>query len=224
VFGALTRLLHDPPSTLLWLGVAGPLAAAVVVAGAVCWRRGDRVLGAGLGALAMVLASPVSWSHHWVWAVPVGLALWERNRWAGILWTAVFVTRPFVWLPWGQRREYRWSLIEHIPGNAYLLAAVALSIGLAVSLSRQAGPPAGNRADHPYGMSSGGTLQNHTGEIIPDPQGSRDASDRMAESPPRLPVVLRHRRSRARWCLRTDRWWHAEVLGEFRGQVRTWSA
>ncbi|XVU30026.1 glycosyltransferase 87 family protein [Actinoplanes sp. CA-054009] len=136
VFGALTRLLDGPPSTPLWLAVAGPLAIAVVVVGALCWRRGDRVLGAGLGALAMLLASPVSWSHHWVWAAPIGLALWTRNRWAGLAWTAVFVARPFVWPPWGERREYGWSPVEHLPGNAYLLAAVAVSIGLAVRLGR----------------------------------------------------------------------------------------
>ena len=83
VYGALTRLLDGPPPTLLWLAVAGPLALAVLLVGAGWWRRGDRVLGTCLGALAMLLASPVSWSHHWVWAVPVALALWERSRWAG---------------------------------------------------------------------------------------------------------------------------------------------
>ena len=36
--------------------------------GAVWWRRGDRLLGTCLGAVAMLLASPVAWSHHWVWA------------------------------------------------------------------------------------------------------------------------------------------------------------
>ncbi len=142
VFGALTRLLDGPPPTLVWLAVAGPLALAVVVVGALWWRRGDRVLGTGLGALAMMLASPVSWSHHWVWAVPVGLALWERNRWAGVVWTAVFVARPFVWPPWGERREYGWSPIEHIPGNAYLLAALAVTVWAAVRLRRRVGPPA----------------------------------------------------------------------------------
>lgn len=143
VFGALTRLLDGTPPTLLWLAVAGPLALAIVVVGAVWWRRGDRVLGAGFGALAMLLASPVSWSHHWVWAVPIGLALWTYSRWAGILWTAVFAARPFVWPPWGQRREYSWGPIEHILGNAYLLAALALCVWAAVILSRQVGPLAG---------------------------------------------------------------------------------
>jgi alpha-1,2-mannosyltransferase len=132
VFGALTRLLDAPSPTLLWLAIAGPVALAIVVVGALWWRRGDRVLGTGLAALAMLLASPVSWSHHWVWAVPIGLALWTYSRWTSIAWTAVFLARPFVWPAWGQSREYRWGLIEHIAGNAYLLAALALCVWAAV--------------------------------------------------------------------------------------------
>ena len=141
VYGALTRLLDGPPPPLLWLAVAGPLALAVLVVGAGWWRRGDRVLGTCLGAVAMLLASPISWSHHWVWAVPVALALWERNRWASAAWTAVFVTRPILWPPWGQHREYGWSPPDHLVGNAYLLAALALSAWAAAALHQRAGRP-----------------------------------------------------------------------------------
>ncbi len=139
VYGALTRLLDGPPPTLLWLAVAGPLSAAVLVVGAGWWRRGDRVLGTCLGAIAMLLASPISWSHHWVWAVPVALALWERNRWASAVWTAVFVTRPVLWPPWGRHREYGWGPPEHLVGNAYLLAALAFSVWAAAALHRRTG-------------------------------------------------------------------------------------
>jgi alpha-1,2-mannosyltransferase len=126
VYGALTRLLDHRPPTLLWLAIAGPLSLAVLIVGAAWVRRGDPVLGTCLGAVAMLLASPISWSHHWVWAVPVALALEERNRWAAAAWTAVFVTRPVVWPPYGRNREYGWSGIDHLVGNAYLLAALAL--------------------------------------------------------------------------------------------------
>lgn len=139
VYGALTRLLDGPPPTLLWLAVAGPLSVAVLVVGAGWWRRGDRVLGTCLGAMAMLLASPISWSHHWVWAVPVALALWERNRWASAAWTAVFVTRPILWPPWGRHREYGWGPAEHLVGNAYLLAALALSVWAVAALHRRTG-------------------------------------------------------------------------------------
>lgn len=127
VYGALTRMLDSGPPPLLWLLVAGPLAVAVVLVAAAWWRDGDRALGTCLGAMAMLLASPVAWSHHWVWAVPVALVLWERNRWAALAWTAVFVTRPIVWPPWGAGRELEWSAPEHVIGNAYVLAALALA-------------------------------------------------------------------------------------------------
>ncbi|MDQ4052592.1 MAG: glycosyltransferase 87 family protein [Actinomycetota bacterium] len=127
VYGALTRLLDAPPPTWAWLVVAGPLSVAVLVVAAGWWRHGDRVLGTCLGALAMLFASPISWSHHWVWAVPVALVLWERSRWAAAAWTAVFVARPVVWPPYGHGREYAWSPPEHLVGNAYLLAALAVS-------------------------------------------------------------------------------------------------
>lgn len=126
VYGALTRLLDGPPPPVLWLAIAGPLAAAVLVIGAGWWRRGDRVLGTCLGAMAMLFASPISWSHHWVWAVPVALTLWERSRWACAAWTAVFLARPIVWPPWGEHREYDWTPLDHLVGNAYLLAALVL--------------------------------------------------------------------------------------------------
>jgi alpha-1,2-mannosyltransferase len=139
VYGALTRLLDGPPPTMLWLAVAGPLSLAVLVVGAGWWRRGDRVLGTCLGAVAMLLASPISGSHHWVWAVPVALVLWERNRWAGAAWAAVFVARPVVWAPYGEDREFGWGPLEHLAGNAYLLAALALSVWAAATLDRRAG-------------------------------------------------------------------------------------
>lgn len=146
VSGALTRLLDGPPATWLWLAVAGPVAIAVLLVAAAWWRRGDRVLGTCLGAAAMLVASPVSWSHHWVWAVPVGLVLWERSRWVAALWTALFVTRPILWPPWGEGREYAWQAPDHLVGNAYLLAALALGLGAAAALrrpsrQRPSGPP-----------------------------------------------------------------------------------
>ena len=133
VYGALTRLLGGPPPTVLWVVVAVPLAAVVLLTAALWWRRGDRLLGTCLAALAMLLASPVSWSHHWVWAVPVALLLWQRSRRWAVVWTAVFVLRPVLWPPWGEGREYAWSPVDHVVGNTYVLAALAFATWAAVS-------------------------------------------------------------------------------------------
>jgi alpha-1,2-mannosyltransferase len=137
VLGVLTRVLGSVPPTWLWLAVAGPVALAAVLVAAVRWRRGDPVLGACLGAIAMLLASPVAWSHHWVWCVPVALVLWERRRWVAVAWTAVFVARPILWPPWGGGRELEWGALEQVAGNVYVLAGVAL----VVWASRWSGPP-----------------------------------------------------------------------------------
>ena len=140
VYGALSRLLDGEPPTLLWLAVAVPLALAVLLLAAHRWRAGDRVLGTCLGALAMMIASPVSWSHHLVWAVPIALVLWERSRWVSVAWAAVFVARPIVWPGYGDHREYAWSPLDHLVGNGYLLAAIALCIWVVVTANVDGGP------------------------------------------------------------------------------------
>ena len=138
VFGVLTRVLDEPPSTLVWLAFAGPVALAVLLAASAWWKRGDRVLGTCLGALAMLLLSPISWSHHWVWAVPVTLALWERSRWLAAAWTALFVARPVVWPAWGSGRELGWDLPQQVAGNAYVWAALVIAAWAALDLGRAA--------------------------------------------------------------------------------------
>ncbi len=153
-YGALARFLDAPPPTSLWLAVAGPLSLAVLAIGAAWWRRGDRLLGTCLAAMSMLFASPVSWSHHWVWALPVALVLWERSRWAAAAWTAVFVARPVIWPPYGRGREYAWSPVEHFVGNAYLLAALALAVWAAVALIRPVHAPAGRGGDRPTARTS----------------------------------------------------------------------
>ena len=52
----------------------------------------------------------------------------------GPAWVAVFVARPVVWPAYGRNREYDWGPIDHLVGNAYLLAAVALAVWAAVGL------------------------------------------------------------------------------------------
>jgi alpha-1,2-mannosyltransferase len=134
VYGAMTRLLDGPPPMPLGFLIAGLLALGAVGLATAWWRRGEAALAVCLGAVAMLLASPVSWSHHWVWAVPVSLVLWERSRRVAAAWTAVFVARPVLWPPWGHHRELDWSALDHVIGNAYLLAAVAVTGWAAVRL------------------------------------------------------------------------------------------
>lgn len=54
------------------IGVLCGVLAAVV--GAYWWRRGARVLAIGLVGVGSTLASPLSWTHHFVWILPLGIA------------------------------------------------------------------------------------------------------------------------------------------------------
>jgi alpha-1,2-mannosyltransferase len=84
LLGALARTMH----TADVLPVGLPLAAAVALAGlalaAAAARRGDEALGFSLCAITGLLVSPISWTHHWVIAIPAlpvaGLAVYRAYR------------------------------------------------------------------------------------------------------------------------------------------------
>jgi alpha-1,2-mannosyltransferase len=58
-----------------WLVLAGLTVVAGVAAAAVIARRGYPLAGILTCALTGLLASPISWDHHWVWVVPWVAAL-----------------------------------------------------------------------------------------------------------------------------------------------------
>ena len=88
--------------TVLWVMLA---AAVVATAVFVARRTGDDLVALFVVAGAGLLASPVSWLHHWVWCVPVLVFLALRgNAWPAFAAVfLVFVTRlhgfdTYVWL------------------------------------------------------------------------------------------------------------------------------
>ncbi|WP_079107268.1 glycosyltransferase 87 family protein [Streptomyces sp. NRRL S-1521] len=110
--GVLSRLLHTAEPGLWWAvaavatGVCG-LATAVAAA-----LRGERAWAVLCCAVTALLVSPVSWSHHWVWCVPMLLLLGSdavrrggRGRWAVSGGAAlVFVSYALWWVPHGAGR------------------------------------------------------------------------------------------------------------------------
>lgn len=134
---SLAGLLHRaapslpaPWQTAIWL-----LAAlAALVAGWVAARRlrgrGHDVAALLAVAAAGLLASPVSWSHHYVWVVPalVWFAYQARRspRWwpALVVLAGVFIVGPH-WLV-ATREDHLpdWGLGEHLVGNTYVWAAL----------------------------------------------------------------------------------------------------
>jgi alpha-1,2-mannosyltransferase len=121
--GALARVLHTPNVEALWLALAALIAVLGLTLAVRAARRGDQALGFSLCALCGLLVSPVSWSHHWVLAVPaLLLALLEayrRRSRAGLLAGALIALVAFAHMIW-------WVPIDHPPHSELHLGALQL--------------------------------------------------------------------------------------------------
>jgi alpha-1,2-mannosyltransferase len=133
------RLLRDPtPPTALAL----TLAALVVIAALAVARRldrdGHRLAAVCVVAVAALLASPISWTHHWVWVVPVFalLGAWAGRRvgrWALLaVPIAVVWSGPMRFMPYNDQRELHQNLAQQIVTNSYALLALVFLVGAAV--------------------------------------------------------------------------------------------
>jgi alpha-1,2-mannosyltransferase len=71
--GAIARLAGED-STALWLIAAALAVVLGVWAAWACLRAGDRTAGFLAVQITGLLVSPISWSHHWVWVLP--LLMW----------------------------------------------------------------------------------------------------------------------------------------------------
>ena len=145
--GVLARFgLVGSTASVLWV----LLSLVAVAVGVLAMRRAQR---AALPALVLVLngvigllISPVSWSHHWVWAVPgllvLGLVvLATRSRAAavlGVLGFAVFAIAPQWRLPNDNTSgvEVSWAVWQKIVGNGYVWWGAALLVLCALVADR----------------------------------------------------------------------------------------
>jgi alpha-1,2-mannosyltransferase len=85
------------------------------------------LVSAGYG----LLVSPVSWTHHWVWVVPLfGLVVTRAATTGRLWWPAAFCVVFTGWfqivVPHGDNDELRWTFVQSIVGNVYLLTALII--------------------------------------------------------------------------------------------------
>ena len=117
---AFMRLSHNlsPPVAVTLLLSIGALSLGVIAAERKI-DSGNDVNGLVCIGFASMLASPVSWTHHWVWAVLALLVLVQGRRWfAAAVLGAVFVIGPMWFTPRGQLLELRhnwWQAAASFP-------------------------------------------------------------------------------------------------------------
>jgi alpha-1,2-mannosyltransferase len=125
--------------TVLWVILAAIIVAAAWIAMRHALHNDELVLAFGLNALAGLLVSPTSWSHHWVWVAPALLAvLAHAVRHRALPWfsasaaiVAVCAVGAHSLLPEGDGRELHWTPVQHLIGDSYVLLALVL-LGSAV--------------------------------------------------------------------------------------------
>jgi len=131
----LMRLSHDvsPPAVLLVGLSALALFAAALVARRLqgADRPLDALVALGLGS---VLASPVSWTHHWLWVVPLIVVAISR-RWWLTSWAlgAVFLIAPMALLPMGGFRELSHNWWQATLSASYILCGTGMLVRLSVA-------------------------------------------------------------------------------------------
>lgn len=149
--GMLHRFGLDPGvESVLWFGLSLIVVGCAWFVAARLRARGEDVLALLVIASAGLLASPLSWSHHWVWIAPALVALsyaWLRLRKTYLVvliaaLAAIFGIGPHTLVPHGPDLELTWTFWQHLVGNSYVWIGVAL-LGWALHRARNPMPPDG---------------------------------------------------------------------------------
>jgi alpha-1,2-mannosyltransferase len=121
-----------PWSLTVALGVGALLAVPAVWLVIRLHARGEALAALLVTAFYGLLLSPVSWSHHWVWAVPLIVVLVAGGRrLAAFGVVALFASCVVMLVPNGGAAEFNWGLGLSVLGNAYVLFAAVGIVGLA---------------------------------------------------------------------------------------------
>ncbi|MFI0163746.1 glycosyltransferase 87 family protein [Streptomyces sp. NPDC017095] len=135
--GVLARLLGTPDPAGPWVLCAALAAALGLTVAVRAELRGRRAWAVCACAVTALLVSPVSWTHHWVWCVPLVALLWTRGHRVAALGTLlVFCSYVPWWVPHGPGRPEL-----HLGGPHLLLSVLYGAAGaLFLALARTPSP------------------------------------------------------------------------------------
>jgi alpha-1,2-mannosyltransferase len=149
--GFLARLVSPPEATqTAWLVLGAAIGVLGLVAAVVAHRRGEELLAVSVVGLCSTAVSPYSWSHHWVWFVPLFVFALHRalTRRTAAMWvlTAYVLVTAFAWpVSWpvhdpGARASTGIWMInwpgDVVTRNEYLIAYLVTAVFTLVHLRR----------------------------------------------------------------------------------------
>ena len=145
--GAYARVLHSFGVGPVWLATAAAVGAIGLALAAAAGRRGEDARGFSLCAITGLLISPVSWSHHWVIAIPAlfvfAVDAYLRRRAFGIasscLIVAIGLSHAIWWVPVNRpaHSELHLDLAQLVCSTAYVIVGLAVLAGAARAAFRR---------------------------------------------------------------------------------------
>lgn len=121
--GLFARVLHTPEPGPVWLAAA----AGTAVAGLALARRAPAPWGVLVTACTALLISPISWSHHWVWCVPLlAVLVAGGHRRLAVAVAAVFTARTMWLVPHQGDLDLRLPWWQQPLASPYPLIGLAL--------------------------------------------------------------------------------------------------
>jgi alpha-1,2-mannosyltransferase len=132
VMGVWSRLFGEASRGGL---IVSALVLVIGVAAAVLMHRlGEVALAVCLAGITSLLASPISWSHHYVWILPLGVLLLRRTtlplplRLTGLFYAIWTAYAPFKQLPGGDKVELTYGPFSQLVDNVGVVAGVAFLV------------------------------------------------------------------------------------------------
>ncbi|HWG14789.1 MAG TPA: glycosyltransferase 87 family protein [Streptosporangiaceae bacterium] len=139
--GMMARLGGGLAAVHFWWVLAALVTGAGGVAIATVWhRRGQQLAGLACCGLTGTLVSPISWTHHWVWVIPLLVAMaasaWRRRSpsWAVAALALFAAFSGLDPMPWPGRRP---GLLRTVEGNLYVLCGLAVLVAAALLAARR---------------------------------------------------------------------------------------
>ncbi|NLU70984.1 DUF2029 domain-containing protein [Streptomyces sp. HNM0574] len=157
--GLVARLDHAAHPGLLWLVPAAVVALAGLLLARHVSLRYDDAWGVQLTAVTALLVSPISWSHHWVWCVPLIVLTWTtagraRTALAAAL-TVLFTARSMWLLPKEGDLDLHLSWWQQPLASPYPLLGLVLLAAVPLCLRRTRPEPEPRRRAEPEDRQSG---------------------------------------------------------------------
>jgi alpha-1,2-mannosyltransferase len=124
LLGVVVRAGHTTEPGLWARGVAVAVLVAGLACAMRCHRRLHELAAVLVVALTGLLVSPISWSHHWVWCVPLLALAWYEARALLVPTLLVFWSYVVWWVPHGSGVELRLDPLHVGLSACYVVYAV----------------------------------------------------------------------------------------------------